>query len=144
MLFCYALCCGITYYLCLFCLMIRRPPRSTRTDTLFPDTTLFRSGILLGLVEAVDFVHEQAGAAALPLRHLSGDHGVADVLDPAQHRGNGDELADEPLGHQAPTVGLADAGRAPEDHGLRPAGRHSEAPRLCGAPQGQPAHTTAQ
>src|SRR3546814_12999747 len=27
-----------------FCLMIRRPPRSTRTDTLFPYTTLFRSG----------------------------------------------------------------------------------------------------
>src|SRR3546814_18686026 len=26
-----------------FFLMIRRPPRSTRTDTLFPDTTLFRS-----------------------------------------------------------------------------------------------------
>src|SRR3546814_9054422 len=28
--------------------MIRPPPRSTRTDTLFPDTTLFRS--LLGVV----------------------------------------------------------------------------------------------
>src|SRR3546814_12429693 len=27
----------------LFFLMIRRPPRSTRTDTLFPYTTLFRS-----------------------------------------------------------------------------------------------------
>src|SRR3546814_13017149 len=27
-----------------FFLMTRRPPRSTRTDTLFPDTTLFRSG----------------------------------------------------------------------------------------------------
>src|SRR3546814_3590204 len=26
--------------------MIRRPPRSTRTDTLFPYTTLFRSGTL--------------------------------------------------------------------------------------------------
>src|SRR3546814_4452146 len=26
-----------------FILMIRRPPRSTRTDTLFPYTTLFRS-----------------------------------------------------------------------------------------------------
>src|SRR3546814_9827214 len=26
-----------------FCLMDRRPPRSTRTDTLFPYTTLFRS-----------------------------------------------------------------------------------------------------
>src|SRR3546814_17120030 len=31
--------------------MIRRPPRSTRTDTLFPYTTLFRSGC------AVDFLH---------------------------------------------------------------------------------------
>src|SRR3546814_14607679 len=32
--------------------MIRRPPRSTRTDTLFPSTTLFRSkkGIVLGRV----------------------------------------------------------------------------------------------
>src|SRR3546814_9925408 len=29
----------------IFCLMIRRPPRSTRTDTLFPYTTLFRSNI---------------------------------------------------------------------------------------------------
>src|SRR3546814_2836599 len=27
----------------LFCLMIRPPPRATRTDTLFPYTTLFRS-----------------------------------------------------------------------------------------------------
>src|SRR3546814_4784725 len=27
----------------IFFLMIRRPPRSTRTDTLFPYTTLFRS-----------------------------------------------------------------------------------------------------
>src|SRR3546814_17007003 len=26
--------------------MIRRPPRSTRTDTLFPDTTLFRSRLV--------------------------------------------------------------------------------------------------
>src|SRR3546814_16130257 len=29
--------------------MIRRPPRSTRTDTLFPYTTLFRSKIIIGL-----------------------------------------------------------------------------------------------
>src|SRR3546814_15114207 len=33
------------YYVYVF-LMIRRPPRSTRTDTLFPDTTLFRSPLL--------------------------------------------------------------------------------------------------
>src|SRR3546814_16471158 len=31
------------YIICVFFLMIRRPPRSTRTDTLFPYTTLFRS-----------------------------------------------------------------------------------------------------
>src|SRR3546814_7552406 len=35
---CYGL---LVFYL--FFLMIRRPPRSTRTDTLFPYTTLFRS-----------------------------------------------------------------------------------------------------
>src|SRR3546814_16804349 len=33
-------CIGVVYF---FFLMIRRPPRSTRTDTLFPYTTLFRS-----------------------------------------------------------------------------------------------------
>src|SRR3546814_17647159 len=31
-----------------FFLMIRRPPRSTRTDTLFPYTTLFRSASFRG------------------------------------------------------------------------------------------------
>src|SRR3546814_3417759 len=31
------------FVLCFFFLMIRRPPRSTRTDTLVPYTTLFRS-----------------------------------------------------------------------------------------------------
>src|SRR3546814_16850416 len=30
-------------------LMVRRPPRSTRTDTLFPYTTLFRSQIVRAL-----------------------------------------------------------------------------------------------
>src|SRR3546814_18339773 len=30
---------------CFFFLMLRRPPRSTRTDTLFPYTTLFRSSL---------------------------------------------------------------------------------------------------
>src|SRR3546814_16289909 len=35
-----------------FFLMIRRPPRSTRTDTLFPYTTLFRSHI--AVIEEAD------------------------------------------------------------------------------------------
>src|SRR3546814_12601457 len=33
----------VLFFLCFFFLMIRRPPRSTRTATLFPYTTLFRS-----------------------------------------------------------------------------------------------------
>src|SRR3546814_2436059 len=39
------LCCSVFFTFCFF-LMIRRPPRSTRTDTLFPYTTLFRSADL--------------------------------------------------------------------------------------------------
>src|SRR3546814_2674181 len=31
--------------------MIRRPPRSTRTDTLFPYTTLFRSDMLAAVLD---------------------------------------------------------------------------------------------
>src|SRR3546814_16696260 len=38
----YYLLCVMFYFV--FFLIIRRPPRSTRTDTLFPYTTLFRSG----------------------------------------------------------------------------------------------------
>src|SRR3546814_18872532 len=38
----YCILCSICLVL-IFFLMIRRPPRSTRTDTLFPYTTLFRS-----------------------------------------------------------------------------------------------------
>src|SRR3546814_3052534 len=37
-----------------FLLMIRPPPRSTRTDTLFPYTTLFRSRLLLDAGNAVE------------------------------------------------------------------------------------------
>src|SRR3546814_2834457 len=36
--------CPYTTFDLVFFLMSRRPPRSTRTDTLFPNTTLFRSG----------------------------------------------------------------------------------------------------
>src|SRR3546814_12625436 len=44
--FCSLLCLALFHsgsLLVFFFLMIRRPPRSTRTDTLFPYTTLFRS-----------------------------------------------------------------------------------------------------
>src|SRR3546814_12419025 len=55
--------------------MTRRPPRSTRTDTLFPYTTLFRSGLVdlygaepqaLGRLHgAVQVLREHAGRQAI-------------------------------------------------------------------------------
>src|SRR3546814_11503278 len=55
----------ILCFMCLFFffLMIRRPPRSTRTDTLFPYTTLFRSLVERGLE-----LHADLRAAALRVR----------------------------------------------------------------------------
>src|SRR3546814_2847444 len=54
--------------------MIRRPPRATRTDTLFPYTTLFRSGICIRYtVGPVDRCHgrdlhvDHAGLGAVGL-----------------------------------------------------------------------------
>src|SRR3546814_6186408 len=46
--------------------MIRRPPRSTRTDTLFPYTTLFRSDPLQGVFQPV----EQRFIAALQFKKI--------------------------------------------------------------------------
>src|SRR3546814_16042113 len=50
--------------------MIRRPPRSTRTDTLFPYTTLFRSDLFLQMI----------GKAAGELEYRLGGGVVADQL----------------------------------------------------------------
>src|SRR3546814_15583647 len=47
-----------------FFLMIRRPPRSTRTDTLFPYTTLFRSRSRASVLLSLQTI---ASATGLPL-----------------------------------------------------------------------------
>src|SRR3546814_15664840 len=75
-------------YCLLYFLMIRRPPRSTRTDTLFPYTTLFRSQlpvVILGLADgplgsviadrrlAESGPGEQALHEAVALRHRADD-----------------------------------------------------------------------
>src|SRR3546814_7096516 len=46
--------------------MIRRPPRSTRTDTLFPYTTLFRSGG--GIQQALDHPNQRHRRQQVPHR----------------------------------------------------------------------------
>src|SRR3546814_15231007 len=55
--------------------MIRRPPRSTRTDTLFPYTTLFRS---------IDGPRHHVGDYLFPLGALIESPGVTAHLDPVE------------------------------------------------------------
>src|SRR3546814_5427601 len=67
--------------------MIRRPPRSTRTDTLFPYTTLFRSGDAprAGGIAAADLGETgDAGAHQVPVRIVGNvvaiDHGMGIII----------------------------------------------------------------
>src|SRR3546814_3491617 len=55
--------------------MIRRPPRSTRTDTLFPYTTLFRSAALrkLLILDAADQIGDLRVPPGNRLEKLKGD-----------------------------------------------------------------------
>src|SRR3546814_16305490 len=56
--------------------MIRRPPRSTRTDTLFPYTTLFRSiAVLGGLALFLRFTR-----AGLLVRAVNQDRATASAM----------------------------------------------------------------
>src|SRR3546814_10562091 len=67
--------------------MIRRPPRSTRTDTLFPYTTLFRSGSPVGQ-DVAGTAGERHDADARSRERpevgnrTGGDHHVLDRVDP--------------------------------------------------------------
>src|SRR3546814_8844921 len=67
--------------------MIRRPPRSTRTDTLFPYTTLFRSGSALVSTSFADF---HAVNEALATAGFKGDE--ADIADTRRSEEHTSEL----------------------------------------------------
>src|SRR3546814_11556202 len=106
--------------------MIRLPPRSTRTDTLFPYTTLFRSapqgnraarieeidGVIGGRVDQQrEFVDHDARVGGLPGRHpLPGERLIAP----------GDDL---PRQRDDPRRDAAEAPQA-EEMGTRSEGRH--------------------
>src|SRR3546814_11276709 len=64
-----------------FFLMRRRPPRSTRTDTLFPYTTLFRSDTA---VTATHFpILDDASVRLQPgFRHMGGNDTIGRHLNP--------------------------------------------------------------
>src|SRR3546814_9462005 len=92
---------GCMCLLFLFFLMIRRPPRSTRTDTLFPYTTLFRSEYRLDV---------QAAAAGAGQAHR----------DPAKGRG-GLEVDRAYLRKVQARSGRADGDGAPQQSAHRAA-----------------------
>src|SRR3546814_973448 len=120
--------------------MILRPPRSTRTDTLFPYTTLFRSLA----------AEEQLGHALSAGRHglwVRGAAGPQPLL--RQHRRADAALVRQYVSHQRPghRPGAATHGpvhlvvhRRPApvdlDHPDRPDGRHRHDP--AGAPVVRP------
>src|SRR3546814_1647370 len=61
--------------------MIRRPPRSTRTDTLFPYTTLFRSHVVLAVnkMDLVDYDRQVFDEIRAGYAGLANQLGIPDV-----------------------------------------------------------------
>src|SRR3546814_11217040 len=97
-------------------IMIRRPPRSTRTDTLFPYTTLFRSRLRAG--QRAQAQRRRRHHARPPLRLFRPAHAVRPlpVAPPAHAQGDRDAAAVLPA-HRLPAergrAGSAGAVRAP-------------------------------
>src|SRR3546814_2478409 len=101
--------------------MIRRPPRSTRTDTLFPYTTLFRSipeppeavhwdtqlARSVGVPQAYDYGPERISWLATMLTNWIGDAGDLSELYSEMRRFN--MIGDMTFGH-AKVTGKTDAG----------------------------------
>src|SRR3546814_12671793 len=66
-----------------FFLMIRRPPRSTRTDTLFPYTTLFRSVAVMLQVEEIDDMLDLLAMRQLRAAHRRQEQHLGQQMLPA-------------------------------------------------------------
>src|SRR3546814_6734097 len=90
--------------------MIRRPPRSTRTDTLFPYTTLFRSGDLHLRIGEVERGIDEGGDAVGRAENVAGP-------DVAVHQAGGRRLVYEVLEPRAEALERA-MGRRRQAAGL--------------------------
>src|SRR3546814_13073755 len=91
--------------------MIRRPPRSTRTDTLFPYTTLFRS---ISTGQKVLF-YGQVGKTVAPFHNLY--HTALDQVGGSQPFDTLAAIIDGAFGHIAP-LGLQKVGHCTQCRGF--------------------------
>src|SRR3546814_16824434 len=124
--------------------MIRRPPRSTRTDTLFPYTTLFRS-LLLGVASLALVVVDIAGdrrqaGAAVVAGHQAASLEVVEIAADRLlgYRAGLGEAAD---GYDAAALQQAEDALMPRRHALPGvAGAGAAAARIaCSPPDCTPA-----
>src|SRR3546814_2645072 len=126
--------------------MIRRPPRSTRTDTLFPYTTLFRSRFLDARQRAGPSQRAAAQGRGRALRPAGGGPGGAarDALpDGAAVRNGGPRVLRPRLGEEL--GGRPDHHRTRRER-LRPAGRRMvpDHPRAAVAQPGRSEEHTSE
>src|SRR3546814_2905543 len=92
--------------------MIRRPPRSTRTDTLFPYTTLFRSKV--------------------PVRNLEAQHATLPVQGPPEGIAAARDAEDRRIGARDPDPARDPPGRQRARGRDHADGIEQEARRQCG------------
>ena len=90
-------------------------------------------GVLLGFVEAVDFVDEDDGAQAGAGFFFGFGHDFFYFLDAAGDSAEGDEFAFGEAGDKARESGFAAAGRSPEEHGGEIVGFDLHAKGFAGA-----------
>src|SRR3546814_21130764 len=102
-----------------FFLMVRRPPRATRTDTLFPYTTLFRSIIAGAACNDADAPY---------LRQIERERGQGDLLLQRAEIGakrlrDDHRLLENLLLHEVAVIALVDQRAGDARHGDRPVHR---------------------
>src|SRR3546814_20828814 len=118
--------------------MIRRPPRSTRTDTLFPYTTLFRSGAMNPKRSGRDFIARHGETVFNAARRLQGrqPHTPLTRAGFAQADEMGRALSALPGARTALTMWAYPTGRALQtpaaihEHLALACPRHEHGPRL--------------
>src|SRR3546814_6877229 len=96
--------------------MIRRPPRSTRTDTLFPYTTLFRSNIQIVSYRFVPTARPRGRTTNMPLPDLWRRVYNSNIISMKWRISNARPSRSSGIFGQDRAIDFGDAGRAGKRH----------------------------